>query len=259
MTFQRILNFPSVLNFRDFGNYGTTSGARMKPRRLFRSAHLSDVSDADLAEIEAFGIELIVDLRYKPERDRQPNRVPEIQSPRILEFPDAPDTLGAGIAPHEMFIREDLREPQDARDYMNRSYRSRAHDPAFKQIFGDTLRFMASTGAPILIHCAAGKDRTGTLAAIIHGALGADIDTIMSDYMLTMKAVDIDAFLEPAATKMSEKYGRPYDPESLRPMFGVEPDYLENSLKAIGDMERYIIDDLDLSIQELTAIRDKYL
>jgi protein-tyrosine phosphatase len=118
---------------------------------------------------------------------------------------------------------------------------------------------MAKTGEPILIHCAAGKDRTGTLAALIHGALGVDSETIMTDYMLTMEAVDIDSFLEPAAAMMSKKHGRSYDPESLRPMFGVEPDYLENALQAMGDMETYITENLDFSHNDLSTLREKYL
>lgn len=234
-------------------------GARIQSRRLFRSAHLSNASKEDLTQIEALGIGLVVDLRYKSERKRQPNRLPANASPRVLEFPDHPDTLSAAIAPHEMFIREELRAPQDARNYMNGSYKTRPHDPGFKQIFADTLRFMANDGEPILIHCAAGKDRTGTLAALIHGALGVDSETVMRDYMLTMDAVDIDSFLDPAAAMMAQKYGRPYDPEFLRPMFGVEPDYLNNSLKAMGDMNRYILEELEITPKELESIRNNYL
>lgn len=259
MVTTRLLNLSSVHNFRDFGNYETTTGALIKPRRLLRSAHLSNASEEDLDAIEALGIGLIVDLRYRPERERQPNKWPENQSPVRLEYPDGPEMKGAKVAPHEMFIREDLRQPQDARDYMNRSYAARPHDPGFKKIFGDTLRFMAKTGEPILIHCAAGKDRTGTLAALIHGALGVNLDTIMSDYMLTMDAVDIESFLKPAAAMMSERYGRAYDPNALRPMFGVEPGYLESSLDAIGDMDRYLSETLKLTDQELTDIRTHYL
>lgn len=255
----RILDFPSVLNFRDFGDYKTINGARIKPRRLLRSAHLSNASSEDLAAIEALGIGLIVDLRYRPERKRQPNRWPESQSPVRFEYPDGPEMKKAKIAPHEMFIREDLREPEDARKYMQKSYYTRPHEPGFKKVFGDTLRYMANTGKPILIHCAAGKDRTGTLAALIHGALGVNKETIMSDYMLTMDAVDVDSFLEPAAAMMSERYGRDYDPESLRPMFGVEPSYLESSLQAIGDMDQYLSEVLELSDQDLANIRSNYL
>lgn len=259
MSRNRLLNLPSILNFRDFGDYETSHGQRIRSGKLFRSAHLADANAEDLTRVENLNIGLVVDLRYNPERKRQPNRWPESQSPEIFQYPDSKETQGADIAPHEMFVREDLRVADDARQYMNKSYAARPHDPGFIRIFSDTLRFMAETGEPILIHCAAGKDRTGTLAAIIHGALGVDSQTVMQDYMLTMTAVDIDKFLDPAAAVMTKRYGRAYDPEALRPMFGVEPSYLENALTAISDMQDYITNTLGITAKQQQALRDKYL
>lgn len=256
---QRILDFASIYNFRDFGAYDTVCGNKVVPGQLFRSAHLSNATDDDVQKMADLKIGLVVDLRHAPERQRQPNRLPANPSPAVMEYPDLPEALNNELAPHEMFIREDLRRPQDARDYMNRSYAVRPEDQGFQTIFSNTLKFMAREGEPLLIHCAAGKDRTGTLAAIIHGALGLDRDTIMEDFMLTMQAVDIDSFLEPAAAMMQDRFGRNFDPESLRPMFGVEPSYLENALATIGDMDRYIQDTLGITPDERTAIRDNYL
>jgi len=58
---------------------------------------------------------------------------------------------------------------------------------------------------------------------------------------------------------MEQRFGRSYDPESLRPMFGVEPAYLEKSLDTIGDMARYIREDLGISEVEKAAIQAAYL
>lgn len=209
--------------------------------------------------IDALNIGLVVDLRHRPERDRQPNKLPDNSSPVVYEYPDAPHMEKAALAPHEMFIQKNLTKPQDARDYMNRSYAARPSDKGFQSIFSDTLKFMAGEGQPLLIHCAAGKDRTGTLAAVILSALGVDEEIIMEDFMLTMTAVDIDSFLEPAAAMMARKYERDYDAEALRPMFGVEPDYLRNALKTIGDMDDYIENTLGITAAEKQALRDNYL
>lgn len=255
----RIKKFDAIYNFRDFGGYETIDGRRVKTDKLFRSAHLHNTNDADKARLEALGIGLIIDLRHAPERERQPTKWPEAQSPRRLEYPDPENSDSAKVAPHEAFMKHDLHKPEDARNYMIGSYGARPHDEGFKKVFRGTLRHMAQTGDPILVHCAAGKDRTGTLCAVIKGALGVDETTLYEDFMLTMTAVDIDSFLEPAAQMFTQRYGRPIDPEAIRPMFGVEPAYLESSLSAIGDMQKYIADDLGITDKEKAALKAAYL
>jgi len=176
-----------------------------------------------------------------------------------LVYPDPEHGESAKIAPHEAFMQHDLHTPEDARNYMIGSYGARPHDLGFKKIFGDTLRHMAETGDPILVHCAAGKDRTGTLCAVIKGALGVDEKIIYEDFMLTMTAVDIDSFLAPAAQMFTKRYGRSINPEAIRPMFGVEEAYLSSSLSAIKDIQSYIRDYLGISDKEKAALKAAYL
>lgn len=255
----RIKKFETVFNFRDFGGYETVDGGRLKTNKLFRSAHLHNTNDADKARLVEYDIGLIVDLRHAPERERQPTNLAEAHNPRRLAYPDPEHSDSSKIAPHEAFMKHDLQTPEDARNYMLGSYGKRPHDAGFKQIFGDTLRHMAQTGEPILVHCAAGKDRTGTLCAVIKAALGVDEKTIYEDFMLTMTAVDVDSFLEPAAQMFTQRYGRPIDPEAIRPMFGVEEAYLKSSLAAIDDMHKYISDNLGITAKEKAAIKAAYL
>jgi len=206
---------------------------------------LASASEADLNQIADLNIGLVSDLRHRPERKRQPNRWPE--KPRTtLEFPDAKEASGDTMAPHEAFTKHTLKEAHQADAYMKMSYENRPSDPAFQSIFSQTLAHMAETGEPILIHCAAGKDRTGTLAAIILSALGVSDDTIMEDYMLTMQAIDIENYLGKAAPMMSQKYQRGLSVDALRPLFIVAPDYLERSLKSIGNMD---VEDVQLTVK----------
>ena len=254
----RIYNFDNIMNFRDFGDYPAGEGRHVKRGKLFRSAHFNMASEADLGKLAGLGIELVVDLRHKPERERQPNRWPESPAPKVLQYPDPKDS-NHKLAPHEIFIKETLSTPEEARGYMQGSYKARPHDEGFRTIFSETLKFMANSGGPILIHCAAGKDRTGTLAAVILSALGVPFETIMDDYMMTMKAVDIENFLEPASLQMAERYGRRIDVDALRPLFHVEPSYLHQSMETISDTDGYIADSLNITPKEREALKAHYL
>jgi protein-tyrosine phosphatase len=255
----RIKSFEKIFNFRDFGGYENKMGKMVKANKLFRSAHFNNATETDQKILADFDVGLIVDLRHKTERDRQPTNWPATQSPQRLLYNSINKDNHAAIAPHEAFMKDELHTPKDARDYMIRSYGQRPLDLGFKKIFGDTLRYMANSGKPVLVHCAAGKDRTGSLCSIILGCLGVDKAIQMSDYMLTMKAVDIDSYLLPAAKMFTARYGREIDPEAIRPMFGVEEAYLESSFDTIINMNEYIREELDVSEEEISAIKEAYL
>jgi len=259
---ERIRDFKSIYNFRDFGAYKGHDGRALKSGHLFRSAHLNTLNDEDHSEISALNIGLIVDLRHAPERSRQPSRLPS-NAPQVYTYPDPPESEGDKVAPHEAFLQHELHTAEDAHGYMIRSYEARPHDRAFQTIFANSLRFLANTNidddAGILVHCAAGKDRTGTLCALVQGVLGVSRDDIMADYMLTLEAVDIGAIIEPAAERFSQRYGRHINPEALWPMFGVAPEFLEASLDGMGNLENYAKDTLGISVAELDAIQTRYL
>lgn len=262
----RNYDFQSIYNFRDFGGYKGLDGRAVKTGRLFRSAHLSALNEAELAAIGRLEIDLIVDLRHAPERARQPSRLPE-PAPHIHEYPDAPEGQTAKVAPHEAFMEHKLYSADDAHGYMIRSYTARPHDPGFQKIFGDTLRFMANAQADdapgVLVHCAAGKDRTGTLCALIQAALGVSRDDIMADYMMTLEAVDIDKIIEPAAAMFSQRYGRKIDADAIWPMFGVYPEFLNAALDGMmgadGRVDDYVTKKIGICPEDLNKIRDVYL
>lgn len=262
LAFLRLYPFSDIYNFRDFGAYPTLCGSQIKGHKLFRSANFSRASLHDLNTLADLNINLRVDLRHPSERTRQPNRWPAEPLPLTeLLFTSPPEQTDPDndYAPHEAFMSEHLNTTESAHTYMLTAYKARPHETAFITIFSNTLKHMARTGDTIVIHCAAGKDRTGTLAAIIQSTLGVHPDDVMADYMLTMAAVNIDSFLVPAAKMMQKRYGRPYDPETLRPMFGVDPEYLQASLESIGNMQHYLSETLQITPDECERIKYHYL
>lgn len=262
----RNYDFQSIYNFRDFGGYSAMDGRAVKTGRLFRSAHLSALTPEDLGQIEGLDIHLVVDLRHAPERAKQPSRFP-MPRPHVHEYPDAPEAKKAKVAPHEAFLEHELYTAEDAHGYMMRSYKARPHDHGFQKIFADTLRFMAATEdeetAGVLVHCAAGKDRTGTLCALIQSALGVSREDIIADYMMTLEAVDIDKIIGPAAEMFSKRYDRQIDAEAIWPMFGVAPEFLDAALDGMmdssGRVETYIKEVLNIGTDELDRVRYRYL
>jgi protein-tyrosine phosphatase len=261
---ERLKPYQSIYNFRDFGGYAGFDGRPVVTGKLFRSAHLNNLGEDDINAIDNLPVGTVVDLRHAPERARQPSKWPPAPDRAlVLTQPVETEREAAKVAPHEAFTENELYSADDARGYMLKSYRSRPHDPGFKALFADTLRRMTQdedTDTPgILVHCAAGKDRTGTLCALIQGLLGVSEPDIMADYMLTETAVDIEAILQPAAVMISKRHGRTIDADALRPMFGVEPGYLQASLEAMGDMEIYAADVLGLGSDRLDLMRARYL
>ena len=96
----------------------------------------------------------------------------------------------------------------------------------------------------MLIHCAAGKDRTGLLAALTHHVAGVHPDDIMADYMLTNAAINYELVIPHVTELMAAQTGRSPDPEAVRVAIGVQPDYLEMAFTVIrdahGDLDAYL-------------------
>lgn len=256
----QVLSFDNVLNVRDFGGLKCEDGALVKLGCLFRGAQLSKMSDADRGQFQENEVSLIVDLRYRPERDRQKTVWDNEYVPQTLVYADE---LCAGadtkMAPHEAFIVDELRTAHQAHDYMLRSYGQRPHDPGFVAICRDALHMMAKTGAHIYIHCAAGKDRTGSFAALILLMLGVHRDDVMEEYMRTQSALDIEPIIQFSIKKMQTRFGKPFDADVLRPFFSVCPEYLEQSLEAIGNVDHYLSAVLALNGDHIANLKTHYV
>lgn len=256
----RILKFDNILNVRDFGGHDLAGGRKIVLGKLFRGAQLNAMTKAEQERFIDMGITFLIDLRYLPERKRQSTPVSEKFNPDIFAFAEAHDQNDPNeLAPHEAFAIRELNTADDARAYMLGSYKDRPLDPGFANLTSRSLKRMAQAGEGFYVHCAAGKDRTGTFSAILLMLLGASQDDVMAEYMRTQDAVNLDLIIPMITVKMEKRYGRSFTADALRPYFHVEPDYLQQSLKTIGEINKYASEVLMLSPQDISGLHRHYI
>lgn len=172
----RSYDHPNLFNFRDLGGYPGRDGRTVRWRRLFRSDSLSRIDPADAASFTALGVRTVIDLR-RPREIARDGRVPEFDGlayhhlhPEHAEWEDATD--------HD--------EPSDARWLANR-YLDLAYGGAAAMVAAVTV-IAEADNAPVVVHCVAGKDRTGVVSALTLAALGVAEQDIAEDYALTAVA-----------------------------------------------------------------------
>ncbi len=226
----RIHRFDALDNFRDYGDYATAAGCRVAPGRLFRAGHQARASEADLERLGALGITTVVDLRRPSERRDQPSKRPTGFSGVVIE--SAEDD--GGEAPHMAFLRTTELTPDSGRRFMTDTYRRLPFESSHLDLFSRYFRALGETEGPVLIHCAAGKDRTGMLAALTHHLLGVHHDDMVSDYLLTNTAVDLERRAPAIARQLEARTGRVAAHDAVVAFLGVEALYLETALTGIA-------------------------
>ncbi|WP_333590580.1 tyrosine-protein phosphatase [Brevundimonas sp.] len=240
----RLLRLDAVDNARDYGDYATAAGRRVRPGVLFRTAHHARASDADLERMAAWGVATVVDLRRPSERSHQPSRRPAGFTGRVIEV--AHDD--GGEAPHLTFLKTTDLTESSGRAFMIDTYRSMPFDPGHLDVFARYFRALGEGGdegqGAVVIHCAAGKDRTGLLAALTHRLLGVHPDDVVQDYLLTNAAVDLAGRAPAIAKQLHAMTGRVASDAAVTAFLGVEPAYLDAAFAAVaqrhGSIETYL-------------------
>jgi protein tyrosine/serine phosphatase/alpha-beta hydrolase superfamily lysophospholipase len=166
-----------VNNFRDFGGYKTHNNTTVRPGLLFRAANLSYVTPAGMQTLRQLGVKTVFDLRSESER----NRVGAASIPGI-------DTRWTPI-----FQKQDASPAAIARRYQHffdpvQGFQRAYHEiltkagVAYREIM---LHLRDRPDDGILIHCTAGKDRTGVICALILMLMEVDNTTVAREYEMT--------------------------------------------------------------------------
>jgi protein-tyrosine phosphatase len=239
----RHLTFEGASNFRDLGGYPAGDGRMVRWRQIFRSNHLGHLTAADIEIVRGLGVRHAFDFRGRDERAAAVCLVEEITVHSLPIEPTVVAALRARLAAGTL-------SADAAFEIMRESYRNyvRLNTHSFRALFAHLL----DDRAPLVIHCTAGKDRTGFACALVLHSLGVADDVIAEDYLLTNRFYRRDPS---AGTDL---------PDDVRQAIGsVDASFLAAGLEAVsadyGDLESYFRDGLGLGDRERAALRERYL
>ena len=166
----RELQFSQVFNFRDVGGYQGLDGRPVRWRRLFRSDSLSGLTEADRDQFHSLGIRTVVDLRRPSELAIQ-GRIPDWEGFTYRHMPP----------PHRKWTLTPYQEGADVAQYLADRYLDLIEEGASG--LAATIGVIAEEeAAPVVVHCVAGKDRTGVVCALTLSLLGVPDEDIATDY-----------------------------------------------------------------------------
>jgi protein-tyrosine phosphatase len=241
----RAVPLDGASNLRDLGGYQVMDGRRVRFRRVFRSATLAHLTEADVAQVQALGLRTVCDLRGVEEAAHRPSRLPA--GAERVALPIEP-SVGASLAD---LMRREQATGEDVVDLLRRAYLD--YVTTYLGRYRDMFELLLQRERQaLLFHCSAGKDRTGIGAALILTALGASQQTIMADYVATDRLWRKDFPMPPGSPK-----------PLTDALYGTHPALLEAALAAavapFGDVSVLLEQGLGLGNGRLERLRDLLL
>lgn len=235
----RHVEFERLCNFRDLGGYVGHGGATVRWGRLYRSDSLAKMSDDDVRRFRELGIRTVVDLRYPWEVDRS-GRVPD----------------SAGVAYHNLSIEHRpydqaaLGPEVDPVDYLADRFAEVVED-GVAELREVVEVITTDDSAPLVFHCASGKDRTGIVAALVLALLGVSEADVATDFALTGLAT----------ARLAADWRAAHPTRTLRwPGYGTAPEdlmrrFLADLTAAHGSVHGYAVTRLGLTPEVVGDLR----
>jgi hypothetical protein len=238
---ERHVPFEVVFNFRDLGGYVTADGGTVKWRTVFRADGVHRLSVDDL---EPLGVRTVIDLRTAAERERG----------RFTH-----DSIGCHHLPmlDETWGRDAFADGTDPVTFLADRYVEML--ATGRDAIARTLHLVAAEESlPLVFHCAAGKDRTGVVAALLLSVLGVSDDDIADDYSLSRLGMPrfkewIIATYPEAADAMTSQPSAFLDAPA-----GAMHLFLERVRAEHGNVRNYVAD-LGISGETVDAVRANLL
>lgn len=230
---ERALPLAGGVNFRDLGGYRTEDGRAARWGRVYRAGSLAELTGDDLTYLSRLGLRLSCDLRSEEETRARPDRLPDgataLRRPIVAEVNRLRRMISLFRKRHRLqaLLQEAYTVMLDQNGAIFAGIIRDAADPA---------------NLPLVIHCTAGKDRTGLAAALLLRALGVPEATVIADYTLSNRAFDVLAGrMRP---EMEQLYALGFGETQLRPFLLAEARTLAGALaharRRYGSVEGYL-------------------
>jgi protein-tyrosine phosphatase len=239
MTSATRLPVSGTFNFRSVEGYPAAAGVVLSGK-LFRSDGLHQLGDQGRQDLQQLGIRLIIDLRDDFEADAMPDDVAELDV-EVVRFPvfegSAASQGTVGLSLTDLYARIVTQHAQ---------------------VVVDALRDIARSGSdPVLVHCTAGKDRTGVVIALALLAVGVQRDDVIADYAESQ--VNLDGEWLDGMVAFIRSHGVDETPELRVLLGGSPPEALAATIDLIesthGSVQQYLRDS-GMGDHDLTLLRE---
>ncbi|MGW4741993.1 tyrosine-protein phosphatase [Nocardia xishanensis] len=233
-----------TFNFRDTGGLRTADGAKVRPGVLLRSAQLSGLDERGHHGLRELGVAEVFDLRGIREIDH-------------LGHDNLPDGVRRSVTPFDSRMGE--APPHETRtesafEHMLEVYREFPALPEANTAITAIAQSIVDGDGAVLVHCAAGKDRTGWAVATLLRAVDVVEEDVLADFMISNDAIEpLRALIEPTL---------PQGARFSEDLLGVREEYLAMALESVrqlhGDFDRYL-DVVGLTPELRARLRDRML
>jgi protein-tyrosine phosphatase len=254
------LAIPGTSNLRDLGGYPVTRGEVIAPGRLYRSEGLarpgagemhSAWDESNATQIRGLGLRTIIDLRSEYEREVTPTAWPDATGAEVvwLEIAEGGEGSDTNVMQHLLGGRIKRFDVADMGQFYCDVLDRRA------AVFGEVVTVVAAADRlPALLHCSAGKDRTGLAVALVLSALGTPRETVVADYTLTGQ------FRPDRVLAYADRLGAAgLDVEDVRVLFETPAEVMETTLdhldRQYGGAAAYLTSAGGLDEDVLEALR----
>lgn len=254
---ERMLPLQKGVNLRDAGGYYTKDGKMVRWGKLYRSGSLSRLTPADLAYLEQLNVKLISDLRTTGERLKQPDRLPDVpglvERPLPIESVDRWERLRGAFT---VLFRKGRIDDFLLDGYKRVMLDGNAH------VVGEIFQRLADPAQlPAIIHCTAGKDRTGLVVALLLLTLGVPEETVLADYTLSNLFYTHFRAALAADLKQIAPWGVSMD--DLQDLYLVKAKTLLGALdhlrQTYGSLDNYLHNQAGVSDETIAQLRQNWL
>jgi protein tyrosine/serine phosphatase len=241
------IELDGAVNVRDLGDMPTEDGQKTARGSLLRADNLQDLSAADVRKlVQDIGVTTVVDLRSSNEL--------AVEGPAPLDAVAGVRHAHHPVLPEVGSTTDVIADALLARDRMDKFRYPGDLEDRPDQVVG-ALRSVAHAGGAAMVHCAAGKDRTGVVVALALTVAGVPAQAVVADYAATGERTEAIA----ARLRRSRLYSRDVNskPADLqRPRAETMAAFLEQMDARYGGVASWLTGH-GLSADDLEALRVK--